>query len=725
MPASEWMGKIKNRTREAELGLLPRNRHFTFGMIALVVILALAYWDWRQFVGAGERVAATDRTLTHLDAVLSSIKDAETGQRGYLLTGGELYLATYRQGLDQIPVNLRNLDDLVSQHPEMGARVSELRTLGLKKADELQRAVNLRRAGHTQEALDEVRTDRGKEYMDRIRVICAGLTDELRGQHASRTSEASELTARAMLLSALASCALFLLLLLATVNLNKQKQAAEAANHAKSAFLANMSHELRTPLNAIIGYSEMMMEDAEESGVTGVVPDAEKIRAAGKHLLDLINAVLDLSKIEAGKMELYLETFSIEGLVRETVEIIEPQTVKNGNKLIVDVEPGLSSMRADQTKVKQSLSNLMSNASKFTSNGQINLTVRRMPNDMVAFEVKDTGLGMTEDQITRIFLPFTQADTSTSRKFGGTGLGLVISRRFAQLMGGEITVASVPERGSTFTLLLPQNVAGAPTGEVVTGRSERNDAGVVLAIDDDPAVHELLKRSLSRHGLRVVSARSGEEGMRMARKLRPQVITLDVMMPGMDGWAVLSNLKSDPELANIPVVMLTIADSKNLGYALGAADYLTKPIDRERLAAVLLRYRTDSSGVALVVEDDPGSRDMLRRLLEGDGWAVTEASNGIAGLQQLQEKRPSVILLDLMMPEMDGFEFLDEMHRKPEWKNIPVIVVTAKDLTNEERDRLNGHADKILQKGGYQREELLQRVSEMVSAHMPTIGPRI
>jgi CheY-like chemotaxis protein/two-component sensor histidine kinase len=461
-----------------------------------------------------------------------------------------------------------------------------------------------------------------------------------------------------------------------------------------------------------------LLEEAEETGESALAADVHKIRAAGKHLLELINAVLDLSKIEAGKMELYLETFNVSKLVAEVVSVIRPLAEKNLNNLVVNVEESIGSMRADQTKLRQSLYNLLSNACKFTSAGQIKVDVRSVADNNVAFIVSDTGVGMDMEQASKLFEPFTQADASTSRRFGGTGLGLAISRRFARMMGGDISLQSAPGQGSTFTLTLPKNV---PVDQATVARPEAPTAavaGTVLVIDDEPSVHELLRRTLARHGFRIEGALSGEEGLRLARKLHPQAITLDVMMPGMDGWTVLSALKSDVDLADIPVVMLTIADNRNLGYALGAADYLTKPIDREGLTRVLLRYRGNASNLALVVEDDPEARDLLRRMLETEGWVVSEAENGRAALEQLEAQQPSIVLLDLMMPEMDGFEFLAEMHNNPAWQAIPVIVITAKELTADDRARLNGHVSRVLQKGMYERDELVEQVSQLVAARV-------
>ncbi len=494
----------------------------------------------------------------------------------------------------------------------------------------------------------------------------------------------------------------------------------ELADRHKSEFLANMSHELRTPLNAIIGYSEMLQEDAADLGAEQFSEDLGRINAAGKHLLELINAVLDLSKIEAGKMELYLETFEVAGLVRDIAAVIQPLAGKNANRLEVRCPPETGTMRADLTKVRQALFNLLSNACKFTDRGTVALTVARETidgRDFMMFRVSDTGIGMTPEQLSRLFEAFSQADAATTRRYGGTGLGLALSRRLCRMMGGDVTVESAAGRGSTFTIRLPVVVPEAaepPAAAAEPAASDSLGIGTVLVIDDEAAVRDLMQRFLTREGFRVVTASGGEEGLRRARELRPDAITLDVMMPGMDGWAVLSALKADADVADIPVIMLTIVDDKNLGYALGASDYLTKPIDRERLVKVLTQHRRDRP--VLVVDDDAGLRQLLRRMLEPEGFTVVEAENGRVALERLDDVRPSVILLDLMMPEMDGFEFVAEFRRHEAWRAIPIVVVTAKDLSQDDRERLNGHVQKILQKGTHGRDQLLAEVRELVGA---------
>lgn len=516
--------------------------------------------------------------------------------------------------------------------------------------------------------------------------------------------------------------------------LEEARLAAESANEAKSAFLANMSHELRTPLNAILGYSEMLEEDAADMGYEDITPDLKKIQLAGNHLLDLINNILDLSKIEAGHMELYLEEFHVAGMAQEVGDTARPLIDKNHNSFSLDVSDEVKRMRADVTKVRQALFNLLSNAAKFTENGTVTLTVSRQIDDSdtawLHFAVSDTGIGMTSEQMQQVFQEFKQADASTTRKYGGTGLGLTISRRFCQMMGGDIIVDSEVGVGTTFTLVLPEvvldddvsyDVVDTDTGIIQLPELDIAVNGTVLVIDDDANVRDMLTRTLRKEGFTVVTAHSGAEGIELAQEIKPDAITLDVMMSGMDGWSVLTALKSDTSLAHIPVIMLTMVDNKKRGFALGAADYMTKPIDRKRLLTILTQYRSNKGstdtltpGLIMIVEDDPDTRDLLSRTLDRTGWNVVTATHGRDALEKLHDGIPTLILLDLMMPQMDGFQFVSALQKIPEWEAIPIVVITAKDLSPEERQILNGYVEDVLDKQAFSQENLVQEVRDLI-----------
>jgi signal transduction histidine kinase/CheY-like chemotaxis protein len=519
----------------------------------------------------------------------------------------------------------------------------------------------------------------------------------------------------------------------------REREIAQSANRAKSIFLANMSHELRTPLNAIIGYSEMLCEETEEQGNAAFADDLQRIQTAGRHLLSLINDILDISKIEADRMELRPEIFDIPKLLDDLVSTVTPLARQNNNTIVVNLSDELQTMCADPMRLRQILLNLLSNACKFTEAGTVTLRVSSNGDQTVAhsdgqsvitFAISDTGIGITPEQIHKLFTPFTQADESTTRKYGGTGLGLAITRRLCQIMGGDVTVESEYGKGSTFTVTLPTNLcpinpqqrmeqrAIPPRGLSPTFPTEPS---LVLVIDDDPIARDIIARSLANDAITIETADNGPEGLKRALELHPDLITLDVMMPGMDGWAVLTAIKANPQLAHIPVIMLTIIEDQNYGFALGAADYLNKPIERDVLLDTLQKHlgppsehEAHQSGSILVVEDDRVTREMMRRILEHAGWNVSEAENGRVALSRIVEQLPVLIILDLMMPEVDGFQLIDVLRTNPEWRSIPVVVVTAIDLSPAERLQLNGYVQHVLQKGIYQSDQLLEDVRELV-----------
>ncbi len=711
-----------------------------------LIVAATAYAALVSLRDAQWWVTHTYRVIETLRAQEASLLEAESAARGMLLAPAPEEQQRYERARAEALSGIDELQSLTADNARQEERLVRFRAATEARTGYLDRALQTRSVARPAE---------GRALASAVRALAADIEGEERALLAARTESATTRSVLTKIILVAGSGIAFLLSLLfmrdlkrdidareetrrlieqqarqlgeQTVILEASKNAAEAANRTKSMFLANMSHELRTPLNAVLGYSEMLQEEAEDRGLDGFIPDLKSIHAAGKHLLELVNDVLDLSKIEAGKMDLFLEDFPLATMLDDVERTIRPLIGEKENELVV-TRGELGTMRGDLTKVRQTLFNVLSNAAKFTDHGTIRLeaeTKDEAGRRWVVFRVTDSGIGMNAEQRGRLFEPFVQADASTTRKFGGTGLGLAISRRFCHMMGGDIQAASEPGQGSTFTITLPLEVAPSrveSTAALPQSSDDHDDVAarpLVLVVDDDHDTRDLMERYLTKEGFRVITAKEGDEGLRLARELRPMAMTLDVMMPTTDGWSVLTQMKADPELREIPVIMLTMVSDRGLAYRLGASEFMTKPIDRARLAEVVSRYRSDVNGesTALVVEDDAETRRMTRAMLERDGWKVDEAENGARALERIAEKRPDVILLDLMMPTMDGFELAATLHASDAWKLIPIVVLTAKDLTEDDRQRLTGSVEKIVQKGAYERRKLLDDVRDIVARH--------
>ena len=522
----------------------------------------------------------------------------------------------------------------------------------------------------------------------------------------------------------------------------EEKLEAEAASYEKSQFLANMSHELRTPLNAIIGYSEMLYEDAEERKDFTRTEDLSRIRTAGRHLLSLINDVLDLSRIELGKTELYLEDVDLSELIDEVVATIQPLVTTNNNNLIVKRDTSLGSMHVDASKFRQTLINIVGNAAKFTRDGIITLTVTRemapgtgIETGWIVVRVKDTGIGISKEQQKKLFRAFTQADESTTRIFGGTGLGLAISRNICRLMGGDITVNSRLEEGSEFCARIPsyvtdaeENVKSEALKEAarVSGRrhthskstetnERRNKVSKILVIDDDISVVDLLERTLGQDGYQVKGITHGDDGLKQARKIMPDLILLDILIPDVSGWSILAQLKKDPDVAHIPVIMHSALDDRSTAFALGASDYLFKPASHSTLSEIVLRNLRRKEGInILVIDDDVDARHLMRVAFEKEGWNVIEEVDGDLSLTRVMENHPSAIILGSGMPRNGSEVFLTQLDKKIEFKDIPVLALTSKNLGDDKRKELMKRVDLLVEKGPRSVDSLLVRLKVLI-----------
>jgi signal transduction histidine kinase/DNA-binding response OmpR family regulator len=506
--------------------------------------------------------------------------------------------------------------------------------------------------------------------------------------------------------------------------LGRLYQQLDTANRHKSEFLASMSHELRTPLNAIIGFSEVLLDRLFGDLNAKQEEYLQDVLESGRHLLSLINDILDLSKVEAGHMELEVGRFALPEILENGLTMIRERAGRHGIALSLEVDPAIDVIEADERKVKQVVFNLLSNAVKFTPDGgQVGIRVGR--NDAgVWITVWDTGIGITPENQERIFEEFQQVEGVYTEKREGTGLGLALAKKFVELHGGQLWVESEAGQGSRFTFTLPvgtvpqPETTRAPAAGAATGIEDNGP--VVLVVEDDAAAAELLRLYLAGAGYRVEVARDGEEGFAKAWQLQPNLITLDLQLPKVDGWDVLIRLKGEPATRDIPVVIVSIVEEHGKGFALGAADYLVKPVSREEMLQALQRLgltrpRLRERLTILTIDDDPLAVELVETILTAEGFHVLKAYGGVEGLAVARQELPALLILDLLMPDLDGFAVLEQLRADPATAAIPIIILTSQNLTLHEKERLQGAMAYLAHKGEFSRLAFVELVQGFLS----------
>ena len=682
--------------KDEEESMIAANKELQNGLIyaAVIVLLVIAFLTALTAVTFG----GITRAIEVLKGLTEGDHSQQMPQRRGIFASDNDEVGELSSALQSYRGKLLELEDI---RAEQASRRKERDSVIIEKmshlADQLEgdaKTLILNDIGRMRE-LEKQETERGEEASVELMLLAfTRMSDEVNALINARTSE-----------------------------MEKARDEAIDAKGETSRFFANMSHELRTPLNAILGYGEMLAEDCEDLGYDDLLPDLKKITSSGIHLLSLINNILDISKIESGKMELYITSFEIEDVIDVIKDISAPLMSKNNNAFQCNIQDGIGAMRQDETKLRQCLSNLLSNAAKFTEAGTVTLEVDASLEkeiEMVSFKVIDTGEGMSEEGVGKVFEVYTQAERSTSAKHGGTGLGLPLSREMAQMMGGDITLTSELGVGSVFTLKLPRDCSQDEhevSDSVLEGIDD--DEKLVVLIDDDVTMHDLIKRTLNKIGLTLVGATDSEKGMQMVRETKPKLLLLDVLMPGRDGWSILRECKSDPELKDMPVIMVSQLNQDTLANSLGADDYITKPIDRElflkTIKNILGDGDTDNNKI-LIIDDDENTRDLLSRMLKEGGWEPKTAKDGKEGLDQLGED-PALIVLDLEMPRMDGFEFLNQyIETVNEEDRCPILVYSGKDLTDVQKELLENNVEALVRKDEVSMDELSTIVKGIYSS---------
>lgn len=532
------------------------------------------------------------------------------------------------------------------------------------------------------------------------------------------------------------------------------KEEAESASQTKNNFLANISHEFRTPLNAILGFTEILQVAAKKNNQPDFVEDLQAIESAGRHLLNLINDILDFVKIQSGKVNFNIKSFQISKLLAEVTTTLRPLAEKNGNTLVLEEPDDLGLMKSDVNRVRQILLNLLGNACKFTSNGSIRLSAKLDDKEnptSIFIDISDTGIGLDPRQMEKLFQEFAQGEHSGDHKFEGTGLGLPISRHLCQALGGDIEVDGELGKGTTFKVHLPLQIstetdflkkpenseipekpemtsapsspkaslarAITPPAEVAVDPS--NDAlskKTVLIIDDDSSVCDLIRQFANREGLRTEMAFNADDGIRLARKLTPDIIFLDIILSDADGWEVIKVLKDEAKLKSIPIVVISHIPEDEKSQAMGVSDYLRKPLNSDMLTSTLKKVNaSENHSSILIVEDDQTTRETLSRMLKQEGWQVGVVSDKKSALEYLGKEKPGLVILDISLGGREGYDILSEIRKNKDWSAMPIIIFTAKNISKEEYVVLNESVQKIFQKGNCTRAELFNQIRTLIA----------
>ncbi len=685
------------------------------GALALTLGTGAIYLNWQQAQRTSLQASQTRQAVGTIRQLLVVLYRGETGQRGYLLTQQQNYLDPYEKAAAQMPEILNYLHLVGEQQPPVRDAVLEIDKLARAKMGELQTAVELVKEGDPGAADLLMRSNFGKQTMDQLVEKLEELEKRVFVSEEQFSTALTEQMRQTAALTVICCVALFALFAIENHRVTNRRRAAEKSSEVKSAFLASMSHELRTPLNVIIGYTQMQQEEALEAGRMNDLVDLQRIESAGKHLLVLINGVLELSKIEAGRLEVSPSEFGVEELVRDVMGLVEPLARKQGNRLVVDVAPEVGRMFSDVTRIKQGLLNLASNAAKFTENGEIRLRVsrvRRQSRDWVEFSVRDTGPGIGRDDLARLFEPFSQLEVKQPKegtKHEGTGLGLAITRRLCRLLGGDVTVESVLGKGSTFAMQLPAEVTPGYFASKVAGPRRRTAVVVV----GGPVAVEQMQDELTKHGLDAAVAVNGEAALQRIREERPAVVAVDPSLEGTDVWDVVTRMKADPGAAGIPVVLLS---GRGGDQGLAAEEVLTTPVAGEALAAAILRHGSGEPSEAILLVGEGVAE--LGAVIEKMGWRALWAGSGEEGLRRFSEERPGMVMVDLLMTGMDGFSFMAELRQRPDGRETPVVAVVDGALTAGDRERLRGLAAATLKTGAFRVTGALERAAMLASRRM-------